>query len=925
MKKGSNIRYIPIGLILALSMLLTNCNLDDLDSDHTNRNELKISVSLGLPGMAATGTRAMDIGQESDIDGTKLQVLVFEETSPGVEVFRYQGEVTEKNIPQFTLKVPVSDGDKKYRLVVLANADARGIVDGTPKETALQEFVFACAGKWNASSAAPGKIPMWGEYDQLIPFTTDRSIAIVLHRALARVDVGVLFKFNNPVPGTGGEYEHKDTDKESVYGLDYFKIKSVRVYRTRNKAFVASSAGKMTGNEVTTPNIPPDALYNSGSGSGLADLTDADSDPLFYELSAPEDRYIREIYLPESVLIDSSSDMDNVPCLVIGGCYGVGNTTSITYYRADFATYNGSEITAFRPILRNHQYVFDIKQVSGPGFEEPEQALHSVRSPMTLNVVEWNQVPLGFYVQGHYFLNVEEREIWLEARETSGWPAYAVPYQTNLDLDGTSGKSFEYTWGLTGTIHSYFSLDIDYANKRFLFSSPYYSSADLGEDLTDVITLTAGNLQFAIKVHQKEFKLDYWLQCDEVEVHGRYREGVPLNYSHYITLKVRTSEDFNGEAYEIKTLEKNGIYFSAIGTFNVSEGTPLGGGMYEYTFKLDGYGTPVNHGGNKVLESFEVTIVSNSTSEDYCSARISMGYQTKKILTIGANASYRYGYMLEPNTASRAFIDASVNFGTDPYSTVTMEENQYGNAFTVEVMTAGKGMNGEVIDYAYLKNKLNTFQPDIILTGQAVNYNAPGGDAIRLLSDFVDEGGVFLMCNEYYPVAGSINAMVQEIMGSGVSGNNQSIGNNQIFVLRPQDDLITNGPFGDMRGKSWGADGHEMHGFTNLPTGTIIYSYRDGTHANIFRHATKPFFFMGEGGFISNNQRYIGGSYLGTSVYFPFAIDANYRPISRTNYGISGNQEVFNSKIFGNILAWAVDYSDTNGIVYPDTGSKLFP
>lgn len=917
MNKNIYICKTFIGSLLSILLLLGACSDEYPTTGAIENGKVTLNLSLSIPGLSSIGTRAMSASQESAIDDTKIQVLIFENTGTS-EVFRYQATITNKSLPKITLKVPSSSN--KYRLVILTNMDSQTIADGTTKEIALQNFTFNCLGKWNAVSANPSKFPMWGELGSLITFKNDQSLSILLHRAIARVDVGVLFKFNNPDPVTGLEYEQKESDKESVYGMDKFKIKDIRVYRTLSKAYAASSSDRMTGNEVTTPNIPASTKYNSNSGTEYTTLADVDQYPLIYELSSGGNSYIREIYIPESGIINASSNMDNVPCLVIGGYYGAGNNTNVTYYRADFATYNNGAVAAYRPILRNHQYVFDIKNVNGPGFEEPEQALHSITSPMQLNVIDWNQVPLGFYVQGHYYVSVEERNIWLEARPLSGTTdiTYTLPFASNLDIDGTDSKKFDLTWGKPEALRP-FEVNVDYVNKTFTFTANQSNIAPDGGILTDVLTVKVENLQFTITVNQKWFNVSYQLDCSSVEVHGKFREDVPLNYSNYISMKVSSSTNINGVEYEVRTLEKNGIYFLAKGTFE----NPTGTAPYVYTLKLEGHGTPINTTEEKVLQPFDVTIVSNSIDAAECSTRIIMGYKTKRILTIGANAIYRYGYMLEPNTASRAFMDASVNFGTAPSSTVTMESNEYGNAFTIEVMTAGKGMIGEVLQYTYLKDKLNTFKPDIILTGQAINYNASGGDAIQLLSNFVDAGGVFLMCNEYYPVAASINAMVQKIMGTEVIGNNQSIGSALLFTLDGNiDDPITNGSFGDMRGKQWGSDGHEMHGFTNLPTGTIVYSNRSNGAANMFRHATKPFFFMGEGGFISNPQRYIGGAYQGSYVYCPFAIDASYRPIPRTNY-TSSRVSVYNSQIFGNIIAWAVDYSENNGITYPATGNKF--
>lgn len=931
MKKYNYINLLTGFCLLALLSWFTGCSEEEPYESIAKRQKVSVSMTLNVPGMNAAGTRAMSTSDEAAIDPQKIQVLVFEVNGTS-EVFRYQATITNRALPKLTLEVPTSSSGEKYRFVVLANTESQTITEGKSKEEALAQFTFDCLGKWNASSSNPAKIPMWGEADP-IEITGDAPVNILMHRALARVDVGLLFKFNNNDPATNAPPSTTEpVDRESVYGLDNFKLKDIRVYRTRTQAYVASSAENMTGNEVTTPLIPSAALYNTAAGTGVSSLGDADADPLLYTLPVPNNSYIREIYIPESALIDAQSNMDNVPCLVIGGYYGAGNTTDVTYYRADFADYNRGAVTAYRPILRNHRHIFDIRKVSGPGYETPEQALKSIPANMDLTVVDWNQVALGFYVQGHYYLSVQERDVVMEARPQGDATEnrYVVPFQTNLLLDGSTGKRFEYTWtSSNSTASAHFDVMFDYVNKQIILTANN-NNVDLGEgERTDVLTLRVENFELNIRIKQKAFDLDYTLDCGSVEVHGRYREDVPLNYSNYISMKVTSNTNLNGSAYEVKTLEKNGIYFLAEGTF----ANPTTSGVnYVYDLKLEGHGTPVNEAGGKVFMPFNVTIVSNSINNTSCNeARIVVGYKTKRILTIGANAIYRYGYMLEPNTAARAFVDASINFGTDPNSTVTMEENQYGNAFTIEVMTAGKGMIGEVIDYNYLKDKLNTFKPDIILTGQAINYFTSGNNTnvINLLSDFVDAGGVFLMCNEYYPYSPSIDAMVGKIMGGSPTGKIEAIGNNQLFALTGDvNDPIVNGPFGNMNGYNWGADGHILQSYrtSDLPSGTKIYStlMSEGeSRAIMFRHPTKPFFFMGEGGFISNPQRYIGGAYQGNYAYCPFAIDAAYRPIPRTNFTMTKDAPVYNSQIFANILTWAVEYSETQGIDYPETENKF--
>ena len=140
-------------------------------------------------------------------------------------------------------------------------------------------------------------------------------------------------------------------------------------------------------------------------------------------------------------------------------------------------------------------------------------------------------------------------------------------------------------------------------------------------------------------------------------------------------------------------------------------------------------------------------------------------------------ADQRYGYVLEPNTASRAFVDASINFGTDPNSTVTMEQfpddypgdnpdglvsgayplaldfnSAKNNAFHVEYMSLTNGrMTGEWIKTDVLEALLENFKPHIILTGQAIYYTDVD---IDLIKDFVDKGGVVNLQHNVYRFLG---------------------------------------------------------------------------------------------------------------------------------------------------------------------------
>lgn len=777
---------------MVATFIFSSCSEDYLDSSSIDGDTAFVTLSMDVPGLSSPSSRTMSSENESKINS--IQAFMFEVTESG-DIFRYKVDDITSDHKKLKLRVKVDKSEKKYRIVLFANTDLyrKKIDDKTPKKDVLKLFSFTNTQKWTADK----HIPMWGESEPIL-LKGNTATDIILHRSLARVDVGTRFKFNDNLASSSD-----DKLKEEVLGLDNFKIEDVRVYRTLSSGYVAS-LHSLIGNEVKQTSIPEGAKYNSESGEEFTSLEAADANPLVYGTDfiseGVEPKIVREIYIPEA----EGSNLDDIPCIVVGGYYGEDNTDKITYYRADFNEEKISETV----VLRNHRYVFDIQSVSGPGFETPEEALRGIKSPMEVNVISWNEIDTDYYVQGDYFMKIAEREISMDAipQKDETKVTYEIPFETNLVLTENFNKDnnnpdlrkdFVLKWHKGD--NSPFEVSVDYAAKKFVFSAPQNSGAN-SQPLNDILRVAVESFTFYIKVNQNSSNIKYSLQCESAKVNGVYREGVELNYTNYITINIETTESMEGEEYEIKTIEQNGIYFYAKGVLTADKYQEI---------KLEGRGTLVNNSGKDFLNSFDVTILSNSmegTSE--CSeARILVGYKSKKILTIGANAFYRFGYQLEPNTASRTFVDASINFGTNPNSKVIMERGSNGSAFEIKMLTLGQGMTGEWIDNSALVKAITEFKPDIILTGQAIDYFDQGtlNDTknINLLSKFVDAGGVFLMCNEYYPFASSIDAMVSKIMGDGVSGKILPIGFDQLFTMQGNDeDMIVNGPFGNMKQKN---------------------------------------------------------------------------------------------------------------------------
>ena len=314
-----------------MTAALVSC--DDRHPDMTD-GEVLLTLHLSLPGSEKEAdTRAITSAQEDAIDISQLKVLVFKENG-STEIFAYEAPQVKLQSGKYVVTLKQSQAGEKYRLVIIANTGSKMpfIPENTPKSDALKMITFDASGEWKTNSSTDySPIPMWGESATMQSITPTTSLgSITLLRALARIDVGCAL--------SGG----------TAAGISGFTLKSVSVYRTRNKGYAAPvNGGTITNNVVTSVSIPS----NAGTNGKLAyNCTDGKS-------------LMQYIYVAET---EQGSSKDNNVCLVIGGTY----TGSTNYYRVDL-TSSGSYI----PIKRNCRYIVNIKTVSNAGYATEAEAL----------------------------------------------------------------------------------------------------------------------------------------------------------------------------------------------------------------------------------------------------------------------------------------------------------------------------------------------------------------------------------------------------------------------------------------------------------------------------------------------------------------------------------------------------------------------
>lgn len=291
-------------------------------------------------------------------------------------------------------------------------------------------------------------------------------------------------------------------------------------------------------------------------------------------------------------------------------------------------------------------------------------------------------------------------------------------------------------------------------------------------------------------------------------------------------------------------------------------------------------------------------------------------YGITTILGIGQEYA-TYGYFVD-KSASLAFMQSRVNFGLNTNSKVKTEgfTYRYISSTTNADKNMVNGISGGNVTEATLRTELDK-NPDIVVIGYYVNLDAT---VSTLLSDYVKRGGVLILFAES---TGNPTTFFQTFFGSSsISATGIGSGGDVFRLSDTIDDIITNGPFGNFRGLTWGQDYVGAIAILDLPEDELVIYSRDSDRASsvstvaypvMFRHKTYNLFWVGDGGFISNDKTFIGGN-PGTATYAPFAVDGTFAPIPRLAYGPSGNFTIYNSYIFGNIMAWAMRQAEFNGI-----------
>lgn len=412
-----------------------------------------------------------------------------------------------------------------------------------------------------------------------------------------------------------------------------------------------------------------------------------------------------------------------------------------------------------------------------------------------------------------------------------------------------------------------------------------------------------------IKVEDSSIRPRYSMTCGSIKVTGSYKVGQELDpEKDFIELSLNVEAPFSA-AYDIKTEIVEGIHFEGTGILDEAS----------QKIKLKGHGTPVG----MTDKVFTITTNSVSSSANTCNTTVMMAIPKKRILVLGNELLHGYNISLS-GTGSNKVLTSPKNFGrgedavvkSDGFEFVNGNEPGIGQRTSDIIVDNGNEL--KAIRKVLLEDAYKT---DIVVLTQNtyMEYQTQIAD---VLVQYLNKGGVIVAFWEANGLKSASNFM-NRVFGTTNITDVSAHQNGAIYSISNINDEILNGPFGDVRGKQWGEDASSTRVLQNLPLDQIdIYSTSHNISTSLdipkpgitgFKHKTLNLVWFGDGGFNSSGTN--GRPDVPNMVATPFWWDETTMfPLAKPNYGYATKYPVSNSIIFCNIMAWAIQRAESNGI-----------
>lgn len=551
-------RYVAsLGALLLLALSLVGCRdtlLDRTQPDPASPEQIgdggsgqldgavTVSIAYDTPALRLPHTRAaLTVDQESELKIETTRVMVFNDNGD----YQYDAPLTKidrstKDNQQGNLIVQIKPG-KGLGIVVLANlteAEKARIVSGK-KDKILKTFAYSVAQDTDFSSVG---IPMFGEITGVEVKTDTQPVptldgTVHLLRAVARVDVGLNMS-ESEVGTTGKDGDFNETASgltSTIFDPANKSSKKVKWTLLETKFYNAATQGLVVpaeGNyslddsklKATAPTLP--------ATPGKQDLTYKVTDNLLKRVI-----YVPEVDNPDPEATQNGNETDPTkdtkymerPYLILKLQYEevdednkvkTGVAPGTTYFRIDFLKREGKEATAkytYLPLLRNHRYKVDIRNIGGLGFKTEDEAMEGPSANIMYNVLVWDESEMSDVVyDGQYMLGVSKNMV--KTYKSGGSMQFNVQtsWPKGFKIEGLpKGFTVEPTPGAGNTFAT--------TNEVPLSLTPPDNWAPEGELKEDKegkykevpLTIVAGRMKWNVQVRQYQFdKVDIQLFRD---------------------------------------------------------------------------------------------------------------------------------------------------------------------------------------------------------------------------------------------------------------------------------------------------------------------------------------------------------------------------------------------------------------------------
>ena len=391
------LKYISV---LLLASAVSGCLRDNLEGCDTGNGS--VLIQLTMPDLKGTRAAITDMAEHQyDLEKEDLYVLAFRDNGGdgSGDTFLYYTQPTEEvahadnpSTRTYSLPLTISEGGARQRLVFLGNCpgQVQALLAGPGLLTKTKQELLSELKIDQASWGTLSPIPMWGETPKSVMVTNSTKGGsfgdVNMLFAVARIDVAV------------NAYDNYT----KAAGLDNFNMQYLELRNVRTRGYVVPlSTAQFDGSAVRLPSVVP-----MGIGPGDNSITAGGGSVGPTSPAQPILSCAGQFFLHEAD--NRNSTNDRRVFMLMGGYYGAGNTTVMTYYRIDLYDRSNPAASAvdYLDILRGHRYMINITGADGPGYATPGEAISSVTTKLNAEVVAWNTRGIITDITGNYTLSV---------------------------------------------------------------------------------------------------------------------------------------------------------------------------------------------------------------------------------------------------------------------------------------------------------------------------------------------------------------------------------------------------------------------------------------------------------------------------------------------------------------------------------------